>query len=87
MFFKAIHDKNRQMILDVIKSQKNINANGIVEKINLSQPTISHHLKILEKAAVIKTQKVGKEIKYSINNDAIAECCVGFMNKFYTKTA
>jgi ArsR family transcriptional regulator, arsenate/arsenite/antimonite-responsive transcriptional repressor len=85
-FFKAVHDKNRQAILDVIQKHKTINANGIVEKIHLSQPTISHHLKILEEASVIHAKKVGKEMMYSINEAAIGECCGGFARRFAKKT-
>lgn len=84
-FFKAVHDKHRQAILDIIKSHKEINANGIVEKVKLSQPTISHHLKILTDASIIKAKKAGKEVMYTINEDAIEDCCLGFMNKFSSK--
>jgi len=85
-FFKAVHDKNRQMILDVIQSHGSINANGIVAKIHLSQPTISHHLKILEEASVINAKKTGKEMIYSINGKAIDECCGGFSRRFVKKS-
>ena len=81
-FFKAVHDKHRQMILDIIQTHKEINANGIVEKVHLSQPTISHHLKILCDAEVIQTKKKGKEVIYTINKTAINDCCGGFMHKF-----
>jgi ArsR family transcriptional regulator, arsenate/arsenite/antimonite-responsive transcriptional repressor len=81
-FFKAVHDTNRQAILDIIQKHKDINANGIVAKIHLSQPTISHHLKILEEASVIHAKKVGKETIYSINEGSIRECCGGFERKF-----
>jgi len=86
-FFKAVHDKNRQAILDVIQKHKTINANGIVAKIKLSQPTISHHLKILEEASVIHAKKVGKETMYSINESSIHECCGGFAQRFSKKTS
>jgi ArsR family transcriptional regulator len=85
-FFKAVHDKNRQAILDVIQKHKTINANGIVAKIKLSQPTISHHLKILEGASVIHAKKVGKETIYSINESCIGECCGGFAKRFSKKS-
>ncbi len=85
-FFKAVHDQHRQRILDVIQSHKEINANGIVEKVRLSQPTISHHLKILCDASIIHAKKVGKEVIYSINETAINDCCGGFMRKFTKKT-
>ncbi len=84
-FFKAIHDNHRQMILDVIKRHYQINANGIVKKIPLSQPTISHHLKILHEAGIIDTKKVGRNTLYTINESSINECCGGFMHKFIKK--
>jgi len=86
-FFKAVHDRHRQMILDDNQSHKGINANGIVKKIHLSQPTISHHLKILCDASIIRTKKVGKEVIYSINEGAINDCCGGFMHKFAKKSS
>ena len=85
-FFKAAHDQHRQKILDVIQNHKEINANSIVEKVRLSQPTISHHLKILCDASIIRAKKVGKEVFYSINTDAIDDCCGGFMRKFTKNT-
>lgn len=82
LFFKAVHDAHRQLILDIVQKHKEINANGIVEKIRLSQPTTSHHLKILTNASILKTKKVGKEVLYSINESAIDNCCGSFMKKF-----
>lgn len=81
-FFRAIHDRHRQTILDIIRNHKEINANGIVKEIALSQPTISHHLKILSEASIIHTKKIGKEVMYSINENSINECCGGFIDKF-----
>jgi len=82
VFFRAIHNKHRQAILNVIRSHTGVNANHIVQNVPLSQPTISHHLKILTDASIIKAKKAGKEVLYSINEHAIHECCGGFMHKF-----
>jgi ArsR family transcriptional regulator, arsenate/arsenite/antimonite-responsive transcriptional repressor len=81
-FFYAIHHHHRQMILDIIKSHGEINASGIISRVGISQPTVSHHLKILCDAQVLKTKKVGKEVIYSINDLSIKNCCNGFMHKF-----
>lgn len=82
-FFTAVHDTQRQMILEIIKNHGEINANGIVEKLSLSQPTVSHHLKILQEAGVLNAKKSGKEMLYSINCTCIKECCGGFMARFH----
>jgi len=80
-FFKAASDLHRQKIINLIKKHKSINASDIVKSIKLSQPTISHHLKILTNAQLITSKKRGKETFYSINNKIVADCCLGFMHK------
>lgn len=44
----------------------------IAELINMSAPAISHHLRILRQAGLIKYKRIGKEVHYSIakNNDS-----------------
>lgn len=84
-FFKAVHDQHRQAILELIRKHKRLNASQILSNLKLSQPTVSHHLKILRNAGIIKTEKKGKEIFYFLNEDHIEDCCGGFM-KHFSKT-
>jgi DNA-binding transcriptional ArsR family regulator len=84
-FFKAACDKHRQQILALISQHRTINANQIIKKMDISQPTTSHHLKILSEAGLILAEKKGKEVFYSINKKNISSCCLGFMNKLTTK--
>lgn len=79
--FKAISDKHRQKILFFINEHKQINATEIVNKIKLSQPTISHHLKILNDAGLIRVVKKGQNSAYSVNKQIIADCCLGFLKR------
>lgn len=81
-FFKAICDEHRQKILELLHKHGKINATEIVKKVKLSQPTVSHHLKILSDAEVIKSEKKGKEVFYSLVHKHIASCCGGFMKHF-----
>lgn len=84
-FFKAICDLNRHKILHLVKKHGEMNASDIVKKIDLSQPTISHHLKILVDAEVLSSRKDGKETLYKINEKIINHCCHGFASDFCTK--
>lgn len=80
-FFKAIGDRHRQEMLTLIKKGRS-NASEIIKKTKLSQPTVSHHLGILEEAGLISAEKRGKEVFYSINRRAMRTCCMGFLEKF-----
>ena len=77
-FFKAICDSNRHQILQLLKNNGEMNATDIIEKIGLSQPTISHHLKILTEANVLETRKSGRETYYQINKKVVNSCCTNF---------
>lgn len=81
-FFKAVCDENRQKILQLIRSEGEVNASTIVKKMKLSQPTVSHHLKILCDAGITMAKKKQKEVFYTISQKNIASCCKDFMKFF-----
>lgn len=82
-FFKAICDNNRHKILHLLHKGKEMNASDIIKQMDLSQPTIAHHLKILVDANVITARKEGKETFYKINKGNIHGCCRGFADLFH----
>jgi len=81
-FFKAVHDEHRQKILELLRQHQTLNASQIMQHINLSQPTTSHHLKILCLEKILVAEKNGKEVNYKLNRSSIFKCCQGFMNSF-----
>ncbi|WP_343231628.1 metalloregulator ArsR/SmtB family transcription factor [Tissierella simiarum] len=72
--FKALADKNRLSILDMLSCGE-MCACDIMEGLELSQPTISHHMKILQQAGLVNGEKNGKWMNYSINEEKIDEVC------------
>ncbi|WP_312906994.1 ArsR/SmtB family transcription factor [Tissierella praeacuta] len=64
--FKALSDNNRIKILYLLKEEKSTFKN-IESNLELTQPTISHHIKILKEAGLIVEEKQGKYKCYSIN--------------------
>ncbi len=64
--FKALNDETRRDILELLR-KKDMTAGEIVEKFNISGPSISHHLEILKRAGLIDSQKEGQFIIYSLN--------------------
>ena len=67
---KALSDENRILFLQTI-AQGELCACKILEKLSITQPTLSHHAKILEKAKLINTRKQGKWSHYSINKKTL----------------
>ena len=85
LFAKAIADETRQKIMgECCCSWRSVNE--IVEKIGLSQPTISHHLAILREADLVNIREEGKQTFYSLKQERIAVCCGQLMLKFAPET-
>jgi len=64
--FKALSDPTRRRIIQLLR-EKDMTPTEILEKINVSQPTLSHHLDILKRANLIEGEREGQFIKYSLN--------------------
>ncbi len=81
-FTKAMADATRQKIMNILCCQWRC-VNDVVEKLGgVSQPTVSHHLAILREAGLVHTRREGKQIFYSLNQDAVAVCCGMLMQNF-----
>ncbi len=81
---KAIADVNRLMIVDMLSCGE-LCACKILEKFNFTQPTLSHHMKVLMEANIIDCRREGKNTYYSLcekeNNDLLEFIKELFSNK------
>jgi ArsR family transcriptional regulator len=81
-FAKAMADDTRQKIMNLLCCQW-LCVSDVVEKLgDVTQPTVSHHLAILREAGLVHTRREGKQIFYSLNQDAVAICCGILMQSF-----
>lgn len=71
MVFQALCDENRLRILDMLLHGEKC-ANALLEQLSISQPTLSHHMKILCEAGVVASRRQGKQTLYSIRPDGVA---------------
>jgi ArsR family transcriptional regulator len=81
--FKALNDKTRREILELLR-KKDMTAGEIVDKFNISGPSISHHLDLLRQAGLIDSEKEGQFVKYTLNTtvlDDIMKWMVQFSKK------
>ena len=70
--FKALSDKNRRKIIDLLK-KKEMTAGEIAKQFNISKPTISEHLKTLKNADLIQSEKNGQFITYFLNTSVLED--------------
>lgn len=63
--FKAFCDPNRLYILSLLKQGETC-ACVLLEKLQISQPTLSHHMKILCDSGVVTGRREGKWVHYSL---------------------
>lgn len=68
--FKALGDENRIHILKMLQNGEKC-ACKILEELNISQPTLSHHMKILCDAGIVTGRKEGKWTHYAICRDGV----------------
>jgi len=66
--FKAFCDETRLKVLELLQSGEKC-ACVLLEKVNVKQPTLSHHMKILVESGIVNARKEGKWMYYSINEE------------------
>jgi ArsR family transcriptional regulator len=71
-FFKALADETRLRILKLLEVREMCVCEVMVA-LDLTQPTASHHLGLLENAGLVKDKKEGKWVFYSIANPKLIE--------------
>ena len=64
--FKAFCDENRLKILEQLRTGEKC-ACKLLDELHITQPTLSHHMKLLCDADIVQGRKEGKRVHYSIN--------------------
>ena len=68
--FKALGDENRLKLLEELKEGEK-NAGELLEKLSVTQPTLSHHMKILCDSGIVDSRKDGKWTYYKISEERV----------------
>ena len=72
LIFKAFCDENRIKTIKMLRSGEKC-ACKLLEEINVTQPTLSHHMKILCDAEIVVGRKEGKWTHYSISEKGVEQ--------------
>ncbi len=69
---KVISDPKRLKIIDMLSCDE-LCACEILEKFDISQPTLSHDMRKLEEVGLVSSRREGKNTYYSLNKDRLDE--------------
>lgn len=82
VFAKALADETRQQICTELCCVW-LSVNDLVDKLgNKSQPTVSHHLKLLEEANLVTIRQEGRQRFYTLNQEQMTYCCGMLISNF-----
>jgi len=73
MILRALNHKLRQQIVKLVDEKKRITVTEIYVHLRLEQSVASQHLAILRRAGIVKTDREGKFIYYSVSTARIAQ--------------
>jgi ArsR family transcriptional regulator len=70
--FKALSDNKRLQIINMLSCEEKC-ACDLLAKFEITQPTLSHHMKVLTDIGLVNSYKDSNWIKYSLNNQKFEE--------------
>lgn len=76
---KALSDSNRLQIIDILSCGEKC-ACDILEKFHFTQPTLSHHMKVLMDCGIVNCRKEGLWSYYSLNSSNCNKLIIFLMN-------
>lgn len=73
MILRAVNHKLRQSVIRLLEDSGRLTVTEIYVKLRLEQSVASQHLAILRRAGIVRTDRDGKYIYYSLNKPRISE--------------
>lgn len=79
--FKALADPTRRQILKVLQ-QGSLTAGELSERFPITRASLSHHFSILKNADLVRAERRGQHIVYSLNTTVFQEVTQMLMDVF-----
>jgi len=71
--FKALADETRLKIINMLMESEELCACKILENFNITQPTLSYHMRILTDSGLVVGNKDGSWMRYRLNSERLME--------------
>jgi ArsR family transcriptional regulator, arsenate/arsenite/antimonite-responsive transcriptional repressor len=84
--FEGLANPTRLLIVETLATTREMRVSELAELCMVSQPRMSWHLRILRKAAIIRTRRDGREVFCRLDRDAIAQHLRAFVRLVSART-
>ena len=81
---KALSDPNRVKIVKLLQHKSGMCVCELKSLLQIAQPTVSKHLKILEEAGLVEYRKEGLWVNYSLVNQSANPYAAGMLRELHT---
>jgi DNA-binding transcriptional ArsR family regulator len=71
--YRALGDVNRLRIVQILVTEGEQPVSELARRLRISQPLMSWHLRRLRRAGIIRTERVGREVRCSFDREKFAE--------------
>jgi DNA-binding transcriptional ArsR family regulator len=79
--FKALADPTRREILSALK-RGSMTAGELADRFPITRASLSHHFNVLKAADLVRTERRGQHIVYSLNATVVEEIAAMLMDVF-----
>lgn len=79
--FKALSDPTRREVLKLLRRGP-MSAGDLASNFDVSKPTMSVHFRVLKDAGLVRAERSGKSIEYSLRMSVLEEALMGFAQAF-----
>ena len=72
-FHRALGDETRIRVVQILANEGEQPVSALVHRVRISQPLMSWHLRRLTRAGIVRTNRVGREVRCSFDRERFAE--------------
>ncbi len=86
LFHRALADDSRMLIVRVLATEGEHSVSQLAVRLHLSQPLMTWHLRRLTRAGIVRTQRVGREVRCSFDRARFSELHEGGFRTLMNRT-
>ena len=72
-YHRALGDVSRLRAVQILATEGPLTVSDLVRRLKISQPLMSWHLRRLTRAGIVRTERVGREVRCSFDRGRFAE--------------